>query len=206
MTEANVSLTALYNVSSALKKFRTDTERLDASVSKHIQNLLNLCEEEIDNVQYELTSLFRNEEMAEDEVDYYQSRISELQANIQYCESSLSALRRQTPCDEADNERIQSEISSCEAECANYCSELSDAEQKLEEAEDRLSEIRDEISKKENKLSDMKMEFITVRTELSILDAEITKYCRYSAEQNGSNISSVNLCIKYLEEYISNNL
>ena len=36
MTEANVSLTALYNVSSALKKFRTDTERLDASVSKNI--------------------------------------------------------------------------------------------------------------------------------------------------------------------------
>lgn len=206
MTEANVSLTALYNVSSALRKFRTDTERLDASVSKHVQNLLNLCEEEIDNVQYELSSLFRKEEMAEDEVDYYQSRISELQANIQYCESSLSALRRQTPSDAGDHERIQGEISTCEAERSRYYSELSDAEQQWEEAEERLSEIRDEIAKKENKLSDMKAEFITVRTELSILDAEISKFCRYSAEQNGSNISSVNLCIKYLEEYISNNL
>ena len=206
MPEANGSLTALYTVSSALKKFRTDTERLDASVSKHVQNLLNLCEEEIDNVQYELTSLFHNEQVAEDEIGYYQSTISELKSSIQYCESSISALSSQTPCDEGDHARIQSEISSCEDERAQYCSELNDAEQKLEVAEERLSEIRNEIAKKENKLSDMKAEFITVRTELSILDAEISKFCRYSAEQNGSNISSVNLCIKYLEEYMSNNL
>lgn len=206
MAEVNVSLIALHNINYALKEFRTDNEHLSTSVSKHIQELLSFCEDEIRRVENEISDRYMDEKDVKRGLEYTEKKISDLENRIYDCESSISNLQNQAPHDKDDFQSIQKQIGSYESELKRYRPQLKDAADDKRESEEKLLKIKEMILEKEHKLVSMKSEYSNVQKALSDLASKITEFCRCSGEQNNRDISNVNLCIRCLEQYLSNNL
>lgn len=210
MSNVNVSLAALSDVNSALKKFQTDTEYLPGTVSSHIQELLFSCEREIENAVKEIDCLIKERTEIQDIIEDLNYEFFSLDADLHINKIRLDEVQFILQDCIAHPEKSPGNLGIKERELKDKLrrdeDRLNECLWELDEARDRLGKIKNKIEQKQNKLNRMRAAYPAVQTEFIKLAEDVKKFCRYTTEQNSSNISSVNLCIKYLEEYMFTNL
>ncbi|MBD5105088.1 MAG: hypothetical protein HDT47_09560 [Ruminococcaceae bacterium] len=213
MSEVNVSLTALADVYSALKKFLNNIEAFPKNVSADINSLNVACENEIRNVESKLRNLEQEKNnldmsltSSERSINICESRINSTRSEISSLESKLSSISRNDPTEQEEAKEISSLISSLESELLSHQRELDFYWSEYHGIMRDLKKVTDKLFWTQDKIRRMNSAFSDVVGVSSSLRSEINKFCFHTSEESGTNASSVALCIDCLEEYMNTDL
>lgn len=151
-----------------------------------------------------------------------------IEQEIGRCKGELSQLRTQcSSCDENGQDQCQQAVAMAEsrlstlndhaAEAAAECreqdgmisglnNEIQRIESGIKDTESELRSLEAELSKKETKWNNLKTAFNSLMSELNIFTNSVRCFTDCSLTQTQRDITSVDQCIQYIDDYLATNL
>ena len=103
-------------------------------------------------------------------------------------------------------ESLEDDVYRLDSEINDSNEKISSLESEIDTSEKQLSEIIRKRMRAEDKLKRLEFVYSRVKRNLDDLNMYITRYSNNTFAETTNDISEINRCIRYIEEYMMTNL
>lgn len=198
MAEVDVTIDALLRVNLALKSFDVDAKQILFRIKSDISEIRMECENEIQKVLRNIDLLISEESGLKITIDELENnmkdenqRFSELNYQMLSVEEQIRGCRAHI--------QIDTDIRNCEGRIISL-------KNKIDSFNRKLSQVSQNRRQAENKLHQLQSAYLRVNQSLNDFNVSITRYANKASIETASDISAINCCIRYIEDYLMTNL
>lgn len=204
---------ALWKVDSQISQLKQQVFSKDAQLRQLQDDLANARERLEDterakeNIERTLAGIERERESCERELSHLRAQLSSCDENgrnqcqqaVHGAENRLSELNGHE-CEAAADLQVQENMM-CRLNC-----EIERIITAIKDTESELRSLKEELSKKEMKRDRMDRAFNNLMSELSVFRNSVRRFTECALTQTQQDITSVEQCIQYIDDYLATNL